>query len=67
MRCASCGNEFVDVDNGLFITCPACQLPDKPRRPRKAPRFDVTKGSSRDRRSSEQKELTRETKFGIDR
>ena len=36
MKRCHCGEEFEDP---LFITCPKCRLPDKPKRPRKAKRF----------------------------
>lgn len=40
-NCARCGLDFAGGEG--FVTCPVCRIPDKPAKPRKAPRQASTR------------------------
>lgn len=62
LQCRACSREFIDIDDGLFVTCRKCRIPDT--RIRLTQHFDTShslRGRTRDH-----VENTYETKFGVD-
>lgn len=67
--CPSCGDEFRDTDNGLFVNCTGCRKPRDPKEEaRRRARLGPTSMSGHsNNRDADARENTRETKFGVDR
>lgn len=61
LQCRACSREFIDIDDGMFVTCRRCRVADT--KIRKAPVFNT---GGRAGRPQECRENTYETKYGID-